>query len=128
MRLYQFPPGTRVPPTERACALARSIEATISPAAHGAFLVHDGSSTLTLAATTTEERDAWTLAIGDALAAHARLVAALHREQHRRHAPDAHRDAIDRALQAADYRFAKTPTSFSSPRPYSPYQDPRDFL
>ncbi|KAK7254077.1 hypothetical protein SO694_00008172 [Aureococcus anophagefferens] len=78
-----------------------------------------------LRAPRTRGRDAWTAAIGDALAGHGRVLAALGRGRAPK-TPLTHDEAIRRALEAAEHRYAKTePNKKYGPRLYSPFQDPR---
>ena len=87
-----------------------------------------GGDPRSYAAADREDRDAWTAAIGDALEGHGRVLAALGRGRAPK-TPLTHDDAIRRALEAAEHRYAKTePNKKYGPRLYSPFQDPREFL
>ncbi|KAH8097693.1 hypothetical protein JL720_593 [Aureococcus anophagefferens] len=62
------------------------------------------------------------------LAGHGRVLAALGRGRAPK-TPLTHDEAIRRALEAAEHRYAKTePNKKYGPRLYSPFQDPREFL
>ena len=87
-----------------------------------------GGDPRSYAAADREDRDGWTAAIGDALEGHGRVLAALGRGRAPK-TPLTHDDAIRRALEAAEHRYAKTePNKKYGPRLYSPFQDPREFL
>ena len=115
--------GGRVVATPLADRVARPCDPSgwdLEPAA--------GGDPRSYAAADREDRDGWTAAIGDALEGHGRVLAALGRGRGPK-TPLNHDDAIRRALEAAEHRYAKTePNKKYGPRLYSPFQDPREFL